>query len=307
MSLQDDLLSLDFAALRTLRLVYRLNSFTAAAEAIDVKQSTVSYTIDRLRKALGDPLFVRQGGGIAPTAHCLAIMPVVDSLLSGVENLSDHDPFDPAGSKAHLTVSCTSFAMGVLVPQVMRRLRREAPGIQLILAVGYHDFWNELLDGRVDLAISAMDLDTNGIYCDREIVSDYDVCVMDPGNPLAGKILTEDDIVAAWHLVAEPWPNFRQPHVREAEARGLTINRTAVTTSLSEIGDLVAGTDLIAAIPSRLARRWQGRVAYARFPFPVDTRMNLYWTAANHRSKLITWLRGVITDEAARLGPPLDV
>ena len=67
MSLNEDLLNLDFNALRTLRQVFRFGSFSKAADAIGVKQSTVSYTIDRLRKALDDQLFVRQGGRNVPT------------------------------------------------------------------------------------------------------------------------------------------------------------------------------------------------------------------------------------------------
>jgi len=307
MSRQDALLSLDFAALRTLRLVYRLGSFTGAADAIEVKQSTVSYTIDRLRKALDDPLFVRQGTGIVPTAHCKAIIPSVDALLSGVESLGDWEKFDPAASRMLVTVSCTTFAMEVLVPQLIRRLRKEAPGIQLDLKVGYDDAWVSLLDGKADLAISAMSVDKNGIYSDHEVVTDYDVCIMDLGNPLAGKSLTEEDMTRAKHLLGVPWPNFKQPHVRAAEQRNLTIHKVAQTSSVSNIGDLVIGTDMIAAIPSRLARKWQGRVAYARFPFPVDTRLNVYWAAANHRSKLISWLRGVLKEESAALPPPMEV
>ena len=76
---------------------------------------------------------------------------------------------------------------------------------------------------------------------------------------------------------------------------------------MSELGDLVIGTDLIAGIPSRLAEKWKGRVGYARYPFNVDTRLNLYWTAANHRSKLIIWLRDVIKEVAEELGPPMHL
>ena len=87
MSLHDNLLNLDFNALRTLRQVYRHGSFSKAADTIGVKQSTVSYTIDRLRNALDDQLFVRQGGRNVPTSRCNELIPIVESVLAHAERM----------------------------------------------------------------------------------------------------------------------------------------------------------------------------------------------------------------------------
>ena len=57
--MNNKLRGVDFRALETLQLVYRRMSFTAAAAELNIKQSSVSYTIDRLRKAFSDQLFVR--------------------------------------------------------------------------------------------------------------------------------------------------------------------------------------------------------------------------------------------------------
>src|SRR5690349_19759651 len=64
----------DIGALRTLVLVYDLRSFSAAAERLNVNQSTISYTVERLRVAFQDPLFVRQGNGVTATEHCAALV-----------------------------------------------------------------------------------------------------------------------------------------------------------------------------------------------------------------------------------------
>lgn len=60
----------DIGTLRTLVLVYDLQSFSAAAKRLDVNQSTISYAIERLRGALHDPLFVRSGNGVTATERC---------------------------------------------------------------------------------------------------------------------------------------------------------------------------------------------------------------------------------------------
>ncbi len=50
-----DIHSVTFKDLGTLSRVYRSRSFTRMAEELDVNQSAVSYTIDKLRKRFGDP------------------------------------------------------------------------------------------------------------------------------------------------------------------------------------------------------------------------------------------------------------
>ena len=80
-----DVHSVDFAALRVLRMVHAHGSFTRAAEALGSTQSAVSYTIDRLRRAFDDPLFVRQGTGTVPTERCLEIVAEAGRLLLSLE------------------------------------------------------------------------------------------------------------------------------------------------------------------------------------------------------------------------------
>ena len=116
--------NIDFAALATLRLVYRRMSFTAAANELSVKQSTVSYTIDRLRKAFSDPLFVRQAGGIAPTDRCVEVVEAAERILSEAERAASPSDFDPASSTASFTVSATYLSRSVLMPLILQEVRK---------------------------------------------------------------------------------------------------------------------------------------------------------------------------------------
>src|SRR5256885_13180362 len=64
---------LDGRLLQLLLAVLETGSVTAAAQRLGVTQSAVSHLLDKLRAITGDRLFVRQGRGIAPTAHALAL------------------------------------------------------------------------------------------------------------------------------------------------------------------------------------------------------------------------------------------
>ena len=74
--MENKLRGIDFASLETLRLVYLRMSFTSAAEELRIKQSSVSYTIDRLRRAFDDPLQVSRDSSLLRKATTLTPRPL---------------------------------------------------------------------------------------------------------------------------------------------------------------------------------------------------------------------------------------
>ena len=63
-----DHLDLDGHLLQLLVAVHEEGSITRAAQRLGVTQSAVSHLLDKLRGIVGDPLFVKSGRGILPTA-----------------------------------------------------------------------------------------------------------------------------------------------------------------------------------------------------------------------------------------------
>lgn len=304
MSSHQELLNLDFNSLRTLRMVFRLGSFSAAADEIGVKQSTVSYTIDRLRKSLDDPLIVRQGGQNVPTERCRDLIPKIDRILAEADTMENSGEFDPSKVKARFKIICSSFGLLVLLPRVFRRLQSEAPGISLDIEQHFHGFANLLLDGKADIALVFNEIEENGIYSHPRLCVDVPVCIMDPKNPLANKALTLNDLSEAKHVEAHLWPGWRPYYAVEAERLGATIETVGTVTDATYIPSFIQGTNLISGMPSMLADSLGGNLARARLPFEIDINMNMYWSAASNRSPLNSWLRQVCIEEAAKLGPP---
>ena len=75
-----DELGLDYRLLRLFLTIYDEGSVTAAANRLGVGQPTVSHGLDRLRQIIGDPLFVRSGRSVSPTAHADEIAPDIRNL-----------------------------------------------------------------------------------------------------------------------------------------------------------------------------------------------------------------------------------
>lgn len=60
---------------RVLDAVIRYGGVTTAAEMMEMTPSAISQAISRLTSLVGEPLFVRQGRGITPTARALKSAP----------------------------------------------------------------------------------------------------------------------------------------------------------------------------------------------------------------------------------------
>ncbi len=281
---------IDFAALLTLRLVYRRMSFTAAAEELNIKQSSVSYTIERLRKAFSDQLFVRQGSGIAPTERCVEIVDAAERILSEAELTALPTDFDPTSSEASVTISATYLSHCSILPGVIRELRQEAPGISLEMVTGFTDASRHLLSGRADIALSPVAIEESGIY-GRFLLEDPYVCLMDPKNPLARRTLTAEAFAAAPHLVIHYGQKWRPLYHLILQERGLEMNIAVSTPDPEDIRFMVPGTDLVVAAPARIAARVSDGLYICPCPVEATTKVSMYWPARLDKSPLHHWLR----------------
>ena len=101
---------LDIKLLRLLDQLYTTRSVTRSAEALGQSQPTVSIWLARLRKELGDPLFVRTAEGMLPTPRTDALMGTVREVLAGLQRLAQAAaPFDPSTSQRRFS-SCMNGA-----------------------------------------------------------------------------------------------------------------------------------------------------------------------------------------------------
>ncbi|MDF0600803.1 LysR family transcriptional regulator [Psychromarinibacter sp. C21-152] len=301
--MQTDPHSIDFAALRTLRLVYETGSFTAAAQALEVNQSAVSYTIDKLRRCLGDPLFVRQGGGIAATDRCAAIVAEAVQMLERLEAITAPAEFDPAQARATVAIACNYYERQLILPPVIRALRRDAPGLTMSLIQSSAQGRTQLLRSEADLLIGPIRPEEDGFYC-RNLLGDRYVCVMDPEHPLAGTELTLARYTAARHAVITYAGSWKSGYLVQLEAAGRKLAEVLTVPSPSGIEAMLAGTDMVATLPERLARNLPGRVHIAPCPVPAPFEIDLVWTARTHAAPMHVWLRDLIRRTTrATLGP----
>ncbi|MFV9614488.1 MAG: LysR family transcriptional regulator [Gammaproteobacteria bacterium] len=120
-----DYLGLDGYTLRTFITVLEEASVSKAALRLGVSQSAVSHTLDRLRLAFDDALFVRDGRGIIPTAKAVSLREPIESIISNIKSLTEQKEFDPLVDPLEFTIATNDFPMLLIFPRLIKKLQSE--------------------------------------------------------------------------------------------------------------------------------------------------------------------------------------
>lgn len=294
-----DWLDLDARLLRLLVAVVDAGSVTGAAEAIGVSQSAVSHLLGKLRAVVGDELFVRSGRGIAATPRALVLADRARDLLRGLERFAAHDDFDPARWKTTFTIAANDFQRDALLPQLVARLRREAPGVVLRVIASNVPTLEMLREGAADLVISPRPPDGADVMQKRLFEDRYRVFY--DANTRAAPV-SEADYLAAAHatVVYEPRRSL-DLDARLAE-RGVQRRFALMVPGFSALPAFLFGSDLVATVPGLLRFGPLRGLAHVAPPIPCPTMpMYMIWSRRRHDDPAHRWVRDEVEACARRL------
>lgn len=294
-----DAFNLDIRALQTFVAVLDEGSVSRAAVKLGVSQSAVSHTLDRLRNALGDPLFVKSGRGIAPTRYAVQAGPHVRQILDDLHSLASGPPFTPATAEFTFTVAANDYERDLLLPPLMQRLRQQAPGIMLqVIASGIPDA-GMLRKDICDLILSphapeATDIMQRGLMGDRMVV------FYDPDQRAAPETVT--DYLKADHI-ALVFDSGEKPALEAGlSARGLTRRNLVTVSNFSGLPEFLRGSDMLVTAPERMSRHLLRD--FARVPLPFSYKpftLLMVWHRRNQNDPAHRWLRNQVNAVAATM------
>lgn len=288
---------LDVDAMRMLVAIHDRESFTLAAEDLGVTQSTASYTVRRLRDILGDKLFLRVGNRVEPTERCAGLVPALREIVGRLDALAAQQPFDPAQAQGEVVVSSNLHERRVLLPQVLRRVRHEAPGLLVHLFDSAVNGRQQLVGNRADILLGPVAI-IGDIFYRRHLFTDRYVCAMDPGHPLAERGLDLATFAAADHLWITHNGRWQALFLQRLADLGISIRPRVTVPSHDNIPGMIGGTTLVATLPERLARLAAPGMVLRPFPLDVRIEIDMYWTARTHVSGVHQWIRRLIADAA---------
>ena len=120
-----DYSGLEASTLRTFLTILEEMSVTNAAHRLNQSQSAVSHTLEKLRTTFNDPLFVRSGRGIAPTARAYSLRAPVESILAQLESLVGEHEFDPVAEAIEFTIAANDLPIQLVFPKLLQALHRQ--------------------------------------------------------------------------------------------------------------------------------------------------------------------------------------
>jgi DNA-binding transcriptional LysR family regulator len=247
--------------------LYDLRSVTQTARRLNLTQSAVSHALRRLRAMVGDPLFARTAGALQPTARARAMAPTVREGLARLREAMSPVEFAPDRSQRTFTVAASSYFCALLIPRLIAVARARAPGITIRTVPIGSDLLTRLDAGAIDLALGAFTRLPSSFLVEPLFREEL-VWIASDDNPIVRQGLGHAELLRTAHLALDPIRTF-EPLRPSFAGRGLDTGLPAEQTVPPELQGseatpaivydaltaiaVVAGTDLVALVPRRLA------------------------------------------------------
>jgi len=294
-----DALDLDGRLLRLLVAVVDAGSITGAAATLGVTQSAVSHLLDKLRGIVGDPLFVKSGRGIRATARAHALAPQARELLRELQLFAASGEFDPAQWRATFVIAANDLQRDALLPGLVARLRKGAPGVALRVIPSNVPTADMLRGEHCRLIISPRPPQGADIV-QKKLFEDRYRVFYDAARRTAPRNRAE--YLAADHVSVLYEPNRKLDLDAHLEAQGVHRRYVVLAPGFAGVPAFLRGSDLIATAPS-LQRfgPFQG-LANAPPPIPCPTLpMYMVWGRIDHDDPGHRWLRGELEAVAKKV------
>lgn len=286
--------------LRVFDAVLQTRSVTMAAYNLGCTQPAVSNALNRLRDALGDPLFVRTSEGMMPTPWAEQIgEPIREAMAQIRETLEHRLQFEPRTAERVFKIFMTDAGQFLLFPELARVATAEAPrlSIHTVQVPPFRMRESALENGEVDLAIGYFE-DFEGPFHRVRLFTEEFVCVVRAGHPAIHGELTLEQFLHARHLVYHPRGCGYAARENMIEGvfqyHGLKRNVAMQITHFLGAWTLVAQSDLLLVIPRRLANACATIVPVQILKPPIALPafdVAQYWHERFHNDPGNRWLR----------------
>jgi DNA-binding transcriptional LysR family regulator len=286
---------IDLNLLVVLETIVAEGGVSRAAARLNLTQPAVSHALGRLRVLFGDPLFVRRGRALAPTALTKSLIePLRQALHSMGAVLAAGGRFDPRETPASFTVAMRDPLEQLVLPALARKLSKDAPRIDLrCVQARRRNVEAALADGTLDAAIDVA-LAMSDSVRRAKVAADGFVVVARKSHPALRGGLTLPTYLRLEHVMVS---SRRRGPAPEDLGLGQLGHHRRVRLRCRNYGAafrIVRDTDFLLTMPARYAGLLNERAGHRllKLPFAMPTLdLYLYWHEAAHDDPANRWLR----------------
>jgi len=288
-----DLRRFDLNLLIVFEVLMTERSVSRAAERLGRTQSAVSHSLSRLRSQLGDPLLIKGGVRMQPTAVALDLIEQTRPMLRGIQRvLSPRHVFDPANSRRVFRVAAPDFMLTVFA-HLLSRLRSEAPGVSAEWTAPREPTLLDVAEGQIDVAIVPAELRLPEGVAGESLGALGWRCYGRKRHPAFAR--WNRQTWTRWpHLVVRIGDSLTSPVNVAASAAGLDRTIAGWVPHFSAIAPVLANSDLLATLPviAMVETMHAFDLESREVPFPIAPLPHvMVWSTTRSRDPAMNWLR----------------
>lgn len=290
----------EFTEIRLLAELADLRKLSAAAARLGLSQSAASHALARLRKRVGDPLFIRSSAGFAPTPHgerlAAAARAALNILLDG---FASNEPFEPPQTARRFNVYLSDVGQMVFLPKLLAFMSDKAPAASLrACPIPLDQPGAALASGEVDLAVGFFTSLAAG-FRQSILFRERYVCVARSDHPKFRNGMSVEAFAAAPRALADASGMAHAEMEAELRKQGFGDTTRLVVPQFMVLPLVIASSDLLVIMPSRLAKAFALLVPIKILRPPLPLRpydINVYWHERFHRDPANRWLRRAMVE-----------
>lgn len=188
---------MELRVLRYFLTVAREQSFTKAAEQLNITQPTLSRQLAALEEELGAKLFDRGGHSVTLTSEGLLLKRRALEIVDLEDKITSEFKGNYDSIEGKITIGCGEFLAVESLAKICKSYQEKYPLVQFVIHTGTADNVLEMMNkGLVDIGLFLEPVNTQGLDYIRMRDSDHWVVTMSPEDPLAEKeVITKEDLM----------------------------------------------------------------------------------------------------------------
>ncbi|MCO4207288.1 LysR family transcriptional regulator [Aeromonas hydrophila] len=300
-------------------------SVTRAAETLFISQPAMSHALNRLRTFFGDPLLVRTPQGMLPTPRAQRLHLGVQQALRLLEQqLSDEEVFEPSQSKRRFVLCTTDYVECVLIPPLIQRLKRLAPGVTIEIRILRDTLPEaELASGEIDLVLGFDEYMQVPGYLGKETwLTEPLAGLVRADLPMAAPALAESgdepalaesgdepalqaerislaQLIEMPHVFHSPLGTSEASLDRYLKTLGFSRTISVNSQSYMSAAAIVSQSDHMLVLPSMVAELLASHWPLKSLPLPEDVpdyHLNCVWHPVHAQQTALVWLKDLMKE-----------
>lgn len=299
---------LDLTLLIVFDALLQSGKMSTVGRDLGMTQSAVSHAVGRLRRIFDDPLFVRKGAGVVPTARARQLGGPIGEALAAVRGaVRLGRGFDLATTGRNFSVAALDSVIGAIAPPLIRAIGETAPRCRVLFrTLGRTETEAGVLAGTIDVAVGVFPAPPDPLTTTAVVHEDYLVTAR-RDHPRIGATLDLDTYCGLHHILVSPSGDARGSVDGVLERLGRQRRVIGVVPQFVSAFMVVATSDAVVTAPSKVALKLARAFGLATHPLPMPVP-GFELAILRHRASLsdpaIDWLVGRIED-ALRSGATL--